>query len=200
MRERKCIVSNEVLPETELIRFVADRDGNVLPDVAAKAPGRGVWVTAHREQVEAAIQRKGFARGFKTPVLPAKDLADQVEVQLRKRCLDLLGMGRRGGQVVSGYEKVRSHIRNQQPGWLIEAFESKADGRGKIVALCRAIWDDVPLVGCFSSLELGKALGRDHGTHVLMQSGALAVHMGLQLARLSGFTPVIPLHWGQKDG
>jgi len=51
------------------------------------------------------------------------------------------------------------------------------------------------LVGCFDSQTLGITLGREQVGHVLMNSGAIATRLGLQLGRLSGFTPVVPLHW-----
>ncbi len=200
MRERKCIVSNEVMPETELIRFVVDMEANVLPDIRAKAPGRGVWVGAKRELLDEAIAKRGFARGFKSQVKVPDDLTSLVEQQLRVLCLDLMGMARRSGQLVGGFEKVRSAIRAQKPGWLIEAENGSADGRNKILGLCRGVWDEVPLVGCFDDLALGKALGREHVGHVFMNSGAIATRFGLQLHRLSGFTPLTPLHWGKKDG
>jgi len=200
MRERKCIVSGETLPETGLIRFVADADGQVLVDIRSKAPGRGVWVTANRESIELALTRKGFVRGFKRQVQVPNDLGDQVEQQLRGSCLDLLGMARRSGQLLSGYEKVRAELRKARPGWLIEAADGSADGRNKILALGLGLWDDVPLVGCFAADALGQALGREQATHVLVQESGVAERLGLALARLSGFTPLIPLHWGQKDG
>jgi len=199
MRERKCIVSNLVLPRAELIRFVADDSGNVFADVNAKAPGRGVWVTANRESISSAIGN-GFARGFKRQACAPDDLADQVESQLRKLCLDLLSMARRGGNLLSGFEKVRSAIRNAKPGWLVEAKDGSEDGRRKILSLCRGVWGEVPLVACFDANELGIALGQSQGNHLLMQSGAIAQSLGLQLQRLSGFTPLIPLHWGEMDG
>ena len=51
MRERRCLVSGEVLAEDRLVRFAADPDGNVVPDVAAVLPGRGMWVRADRDAV-----------------------------------------------------------------------------------------------------------------------------------------------------
>jgi len=177
------------------VRFVTDEHGTVMPDVRAKAPGRGVWVSATRELVEQAIKSKGFARGLKSPAQAPDDLADQVTRQLRKLCLDLLGLARRSGQLVGGFEKVRSAVRTQKPGWLIHAEDGAKDGRHKILALCRGLWDEVPLVGCFDSQTLGITLGREQVGHVLMNSGAIATRLGLQLGRLSGFTPVVPLHW-----
>ena len=59
---RKCAVTREVLPKQQLIRFVADPAGNIVPDLKAKLPGSGVWVTAQKEHVETAEKRKVFGR------------------------------------------------------------------------------------------------------------------------------------------
>ena len=55
---RRCIVTRAELPPDDLIRFVADPSGHIVPDLARKLPGRGVWVTAERPAVEAAIKGK----------------------------------------------------------------------------------------------------------------------------------------------
>jgi hypothetical protein len=43
-QERKCLVTGARLEPDQLIRFVKGPDGRVVPDVAAKLPGRGAWV------------------------------------------------------------------------------------------------------------------------------------------------------------
>ncbi|VAV86841.1 COG2740: Predicted nucleic-acid-binding protein implicated in transcription termination / Ribosomal protein L7Ae family protein YlxQ [hydrothermal vent metagenome] len=200
MRERTCIVSGKVLPQTELIRFVAGPDDQLFVDIRAKAPGRGVWVSATQDSLQQAIKRKGFARGLKTNVQVPPDLIDQVQAQLSEHCLGLMGMARKSGQLVNGFEKVRSAIRSEKPGWLIEAKDGAADGRHKVLALCKGMWEEVPLVGCFDATALGSALGNDAAGHVLMRTGAIATQLGLQLHRLSGFTPIIPVHWTKMGG
>ena len=55
--ERRCIVTGETQPKAGLIRFVADPDGQVVPDLAEKLPGRGFWVVAERAALEAASRR-----------------------------------------------------------------------------------------------------------------------------------------------
>ena len=51
---RLCAVSRVHKPPEELIRFVAGPDGAIVPDLARRLPGRGVWVDATREAVDAA--------------------------------------------------------------------------------------------------------------------------------------------------
>ena len=64
-RERRCIVSGEIMPDNRLVRFVSAPDGEVVPDVAAKLPGRGLWVAAARAAVGEAVEKKLFARAAK---------------------------------------------------------------------------------------------------------------------------------------
>src|SRR3712207_3854865 len=89
-RERRDIVSGEVAPEARLIRFVPGPQGEVVPDLARKLPGRGLWVAADRASVAAAVKKNAFARAAKAPLKPSGDLPDIVERLLARRCLDLL--------------------------------------------------------------------------------------------------------------
>ena len=44
--DRMCIVTRARRSPDEMIRFVADPGGEIVPDIKRKLPGRGVWVTA----------------------------------------------------------------------------------------------------------------------------------------------------------
>src|SRR6516225_8615698 len=109
-RERRDIVSGEVMDEAHLIRFVAGPDGGVVPDLARKLPGRGLWVAADRASVATAARKGLFSRAAKTRLMAAPELADQVEMLLRRRLLSGLGLARRAGDLTSGFEKVSAAI------------------------------------------------------------------------------------------
>ena len=87
MRERRDIVSGEILPENRLLRFVADPDGNVVPDVAAKLPGRGLWVEASKVAIAKAVEKKLFSRAAKAPVTATADLVERAERALVTRMI-----------------------------------------------------------------------------------------------------------------
>src|SRR5688500_1296312 len=99
-RERRDIVSGEVMDEARLIRFVAGPGGTVVPEVGRKWPGRGLWVAADRASVEAAVKKNAFSRAAKTKLAPPAGLADQVEALLPRRLLDGLGLARRVGELI----------------------------------------------------------------------------------------------------
>ena len=110
-RERRDLATRQVMDESRLIRFVAAPDGSVAPDLGRKLPGRGMWVEATRAAVDEAVKRNLFARAAKAQLKPAPDLSDRIEGLLARRCLDQLGLARREGVLISGFEKAAAAIR-----------------------------------------------------------------------------------------
>ncbi|MEW6016859.1 MAG: RNA-binding protein [Pseudomonadota bacterium] len=197
-RERRDVVSGEVRPEETLIRFVVGPDGVVVPDLARKLPGRGVWVAADRDSVQAAAKKGGFARSAKTRASAPPDLADQVERLLARRVLDGLGLARRGGQLISGFEKVSAALASGQAAWLIEASDGAADGRRKIFAAARRAPRPVECLGVFTSAELGLALGLENVIHTAFLAGRSADRWATDVRRLGGFRPLLPESWREE--
>lgn len=193
-RIRRCALTHEVLPEAELIRFVADMDGNLFPDPAARAPGRGVWVRATRDAVDLAVRKNAFGRSLKRAVTPASDLSDLAAAALRKRCLDLISIAKKAGAIVTGNDQVAAFLRANEPAWRLEASDGSPDGRSKLNGLSLA-WGGVPTVGCFSGAELGMALGRDVVIHALLSHSPIAQSWTAEIRRLGGFVPLVPDDW-----
>src|SRR4051812_45032493 len=101
-RQRRDIVSGEVMPEARLVRFVAGPGGVVVPDLDRRLPGRGVWVEATRAAVETAAKKGLFSRAAKAKLTAPPDLADQVENLMARRCLERLGLARKAGALTWG--------------------------------------------------------------------------------------------------
>jgi predicted RNA-binding protein YlxR (DUF448 family) len=197
-RERRCIVSGEVLPEARLVRFVAAPDGSVAPDLARKLPGRGVWVEARREAVDEAVRKGAFSRAAKTKLVAEPDLADLIERLLSKRCLEILGLARREGALVQGFEKTHMAIRSGKAAWLIEASDGSSDGRGKLVGAALAAARPVEVCGAFSAEQLGLALGLDNVIHLALLAGRRAERWSEEAHRLAGFRPLLPESWREE--
>lgn len=197
-RERRDIVSGEVMDEARLIRFVPGPDGRVAPDVARKLPGRGLWVAADRASVEAAAKKNLFARAAKAKVSAPPELADLVENLLRRRLLAGLGLARKAGEITSGFEKVSRAITGQEAAWLIEASDGAADGRRKLLAVARKQPRVPGLIGAFSAAELGLALGGENVIHTAFLAGRAADRWAQDVHRLSGFCPLLPESWREE--
>jgi predicted RNA-binding protein YlxR (DUF448 family) len=188
LRERRCVVSGEVLPDTQLIRFAADPDGNVVPDIAAALPGRGMWVHADRNSVTAAVAKSLFSKSAKAPLKADADLADRVERLLVQRMLADLGLARRAGQAVFGFDNVlRALDEKVPPALLIEASDGAADGRRKLAGSAYARGLKIETIEALTSAELSLALGRENVIHAALKPGRLAERLIFDARRLSGF-------------
>ena len=197
-RERRDIVSGQVMDEAALVRFVAGPGGLVVPDLARKLPGRGLWVAADRASVETAVKQGAFSRAAKAKLAASADLADQVETLLRRRLLDGLGLAKRAGELISGFEKVASTLNAGKAAWLIEASDGAADGRRKILNVARKSPKPPQLCGLFDAEELGLALGAENVIHTAFLAGRGADRWTNDVRRLSGFRPLLPESWREE--
>ncbi len=187
--ERQCCLTREVRPAAELIRFVVSPDGELWPDVDAKADGRGVWVTATAAAVAEAERKKAFARSLKTQVKVPDDLPELTRHHLEQRLLGALGLARKAGQIATGATRVEKTLRAGDAIALLSASDAAADGRNKMVALLRGlgIEGQTPHFELLSSAQLGLALGLDNVIHAALTKGAAAQSALARALRLARF-------------
>ena len=184
-RERLCIVTRAVLPEEKLVRFVVDPQGQVVPDVAAKLPGRGMWVLADRATLERAVAKGHFSHAAKAPVAVSYDISDRVEKLLVERMCGDLGLARRAGQLIAGFDNVAGALAGRRPPTvLIEASDGADDGRRKLLGAARG---GVMVINCLTRAEMSLALGRENVVHAALTSGRLSVRLAADAGRLGGF-------------
>ncbi|HXZ02050.1 MAG TPA: RNA-binding protein [Stellaceae bacterium] len=181
--ERRCLASGAVRAKSELVRFVVAPGGRIVPDVAGKLPGRGLWLTAGRDIVALAVTKRLFARAARQPVIVDDDLAERVEALLAERCRDHIGFARRAGQAVMGFAKVEAALARGKAAVLLAAADGAADGRGKL----RALAPELPVVEQLTGAELGVAFGREHVVHAALAPGPIARALMADAARLAGF-------------
>ena len=188
LRQRRCLVTGAVQSESRLMRFVADPDNNVVADVAARLPGRGLWVTATRDAVNRAVEKKLFSRAARQPVTASADLADRAEKALVTRILGDMGIARRGGSLLLGFDNVLRGLEGPKPPKvLIEALDGSRDGKRKLYAAAHRLELDCVVVECLTSAELGLALGRENVIHAAIQPGGLSERLIFDAERLAGF-------------
>lgn len=191
---RRCIASYEVRPKDGMIRFVISPDGEVVPDLEEKLPGRGLWLSAEKAAMAKAIQKSLFAKAARRAVRVSPDLGERLDRLLERRCLDSIGLARRAGLALAGYEKVRdalraNHVgsRGPAPALLVEASDGSPDQRGKVTALAPGL----PVIDLFDSSALAAALGRDHAVHTVIARGRLAEGLARDAARLKGIRGIV---------
>ena len=189
------------MPETQLIRFVAGPDAHIVPDIAAKLPGRGLWVRADSETITKAVAKNLFSRAAQVKVDADIDLAARTEKLLAASMLNTLGLARRAGELVLGFEKTEAALRGANPPTvLIEAADAAADGQRKLQAAAYAKGAAPFVIGCFTSAELGLALGLENVIHASLKAGRFAERLVFDAGRLQGFRPLKPLAWNGFSG
>lgn len=182
-RLRRCIATRESLPRERLVRFVVGPDQVVVPDVAGKLPGRGLWLSASRDIVSRACAGNLFAKAARSPARVPVDLAQQVEDLLARRCLELVGLARRAGQAVAGFEKVRAVLSRDRAGALLTAADGAAGGRDKLGVL----QPGVARIDILTGTELSGVFGRETTVHAAVVKGNIADRLVVEAARLAGF-------------
>lgn len=198
--QRRCIVSGDVHAPDDLIRFVVGPDQQLVPDVDGRLPGRGIWLSASREAIDMATKKNLFAKAARQRVAVSETIAADIEALLLDRCLRRLGLARRAGEAVAGFEKVSDWIRRggdrERGGLLVQARDGAADGRGKLSRLARALGEETGItveeIVCFDGFELGGALGVDHAVHTAISAGGNANALKRDARRLEGVRGLAP--------
>ncbi len=193
--ERRCIVTGEVRPKRELLRFVVGPDGVIVPDVLEKLPGRGIWVLADRKALEEAIRRKLFSRAARMQVEIPEGIADEVEKQLARRVIDLIALARKAGLAVTGYEKVKGWLESGRARVLIQASDGSERGKSRL----RPPEGGNGHIGILSARELGLAFGRENVIHGALASGGLTTRVVEEAERLKGLRANLGASGAGKD-
>lgn len=182
--QRRCIVTGEVGPTAGLVRFVVGPGDTVVPDIAGRLPGRGLWVTASVRSVDEAVRRGLFARAARGRATAPEDLAAQVRDALARRVLELLGLARKAGVLVAGFAKVEAQAARGGIAVLFLASDAGEEGRRNAAALSARC--DAPVIAAFSAEQLGLALGRPNVVHAALTAGGPGKPSGAQQSARAG--------------
>ena len=190
---RKCILTGESFSQDELVRLAMGPDGQIAPDVRAKAPGRGAWISVNRAALETALAKgqlkAALSRAFKTgPLVIPADLAEQLEKALKRATLDRLGLEARGGTLLTGSEKIETAARRDELSMLLHASDAGQDGSSKLAQAWRVGSDreGEDLRGMTLPVDrqgLSVALGRQNVVHIGIIDRRAAERISNMLAR-----------------
>jgi predicted RNA-binding protein YlxR (DUF448 family) len=190
-------------PRDSLIRLALGPDGQIAPDVRARAPGRGAWIGVNKAGLEQAVAKgklKGvLARAFKTGdlIIPA-DLPEKIEAALRQSALDRLGLEARAGTLLTGSEKIETAARRGEVQLLLHAADAGKDGCSSLDQAWRAGGGGDGtlrrgLVLPEKRTILSLALGRQNVVHIAITDRAAAARVRHALDRWCAFI-------GRNDG
>jgi hypothetical protein len=187
--ERLCVATREVRPIGDLIRFVVGPDGEAVPDVKSKLPGRGVWVTATHEALGEAIKRKAFARGFKRDVRLPADLIGRTEQLLERAVIDALAVAGKAGLVATGFAKTEAALAHDHVVALLHAAEAAPEGVRKLDAAIRRQGAGAApaMIRFLTTEQLDLALNRPNVIHAAVLAGPASETFLARCRRLERF-------------
>ena len=195
--ERRCIITGERGPKSGLIRLALSPDGEVAPDIRARAPGRGAWIGVERAALDTAISKgklKGsLARAFKgAPLNVPEDLSDKIEASFERAVLDRLGLEARAGMLATGSDRIAEAARRGQVHLLLHASDAAEDGSRKLDQAWRVgrEAEGSGLAGLTLSLDrnrLSAALGRVNTVHIAITDKKAAERVTRDLDRWHHF-------------
>lgn len=185
---RRCIVTRQALEKAAMIRFVLDPEGQVVPDLKGKLPGRGLWVTADRAVLAEAAKRNAFAKAARQSAKVPAHLVERVAELARREVAELIGLARKSGQLRAGFEKVQIALEAGKVRVLIAASDGAEDGRGKLARLASrtGAGSGVEIVAPLTAAELAQALGREHAVHAAVAPSGIADRIIAACRRLNG--------------
>ncbi len=203
--ERTCVLTRGKGERDQLIRLALGPDGQVHPDVRAKAPGRGAWIGVTRSVLEAAVAKgklKGaLSRAFKTnDVTVPDDLGGRIEEALSRAALERLGLEARASTLATGSERIEEAARKGALHLLFHAADASADGNRKLDQAWRVGMDEEgsARAGLILSVDrtiLSVALGRENVVHVGVTDARAAERVAAAVDRWHGFIDHAPTGW-----
>ena len=188
---RLCAVTRLERPIAELIRFVADPNGEIVPDLSGKLPGRGVWVTAERAAVDAAVKANVFARSLKRQVKMPDGLASRIEAQCIARAGQALSIANKAGLVITGYQQVEALVESGEAAALIHGSDAAEGGKDKLnrkfIAVLREKGRQSRILGALTIQQLSLAMGRSNVVHAALKPGGAAEKFVSEAGRLERY-------------
>jgi predicted RNA-binding protein YlxR (DUF448 family) len=182
---RRCAVTRARLPKETMIRFVIGPDRQVVPDLAARLPGRGIWLSAAGDVIDTARTRGAFAKAARGAVTVPPDLTAVLQASLTRRIGECLGLARRAGQAVCGFQKAREWLVAGRAGLVVEASDGSADERARFLGRHA---ETIEVIAPLNGAALGAVFGRDHVVHVAIARGRLATALANETKRLAGLS------------
>ncbi len=179
--ERTCIITREAKAKEALIRFVIGPGDKLVPDLAGKLPGRGIYVTVSKLLVAEAIAKRVFSRAAKRQVQIPEGFLNQLEALMERRMAEALSMARKAGQVVTGFEKVEEAAKSGKVEALIHATDAGEDGVKKLAFYIGPVFTNLPRD------LLSTVLGRENAVHAAVIHGPAAAFFIAEARRFALF-------------
>ena len=179
-----CIVTKNTFPRTEMLRFVVSPNREIVFDADEKLPGKGIWISADKDILQKAVQKKIFNKAAGMSVVIPENLTDIVLGKLQEKCLSLLAFARKAGMLVFGFEGVKKALTNMVVSVVFEADDAAQNGKDKLYRPT----DTFPVFSCLTREDLGQITGMEQQVHVAVLDSKLAENLIVAGKKLELYT------------
>ena len=179
-----CIVTKNTFPRTEMLRFVVSPNREIVFDADEKLPGKGIWISADKDILQKAVQKKIFNKAAGMSVVIPENLTDIVLGKLQEKCLSLLAFARKAGMLVFGFEGVKKALANMVVSVAFEADDAAQNGKDKLYRPT----DTFPVFSCLTREDLGQITGMEQQVHVAVLDSKLAENLIVAGKKLELYT------------
>ncbi|MDD4520092.1 MAG: DUF448 domain-containing protein [Alphaproteobacteria bacterium] len=181
---RTCLITRKALPKEELLRFVISDEGDLVFDLENKLPGRGFWLLADKKVLQEALLKKPFH----TPKLKIEEgFEKKVEERLLKRILSFIGLAKKSGVLIAGFDSVKINLIKEKLQILFLASDGAENGQEKVNAVLEKMVKKPLICSDFSSKELAFSLNRDKVVYMGVTESAFADSFEKELNRYHAF-------------
>ena len=181
---RTCVACRREKSQEQLVRYVAAPDGTLAVDYRHRLPGRGAYTCISYDCLQEAVEKRQFQRSFRgrCQQVDFNTLAGQLKSAIEQKIVNLLGMGRKSGQVTSGTNAIMQALRHNDDVALVVVTEDISPAIAeKLQGL--AARQKVDCSRLLGKDLLGQILGKGERSAVAVQKGALANAILIELQR-----------------
>ena len=179
-----CIVTKNVFPRSEMLRFVVSPTREIVFDAEEKLPGKGIWILADKDTLQKAVLKKMFNKAAGMSVDVPENLADIVLGRLQEKCVSLLALARKAGVLVFGFEGVKKALTNMSVSVAFEAEDAAQNGKDKLYRPT----DDFPVFSSLTREDLGQITGMEQQVHIAVLNSKLADNLIIAGKKLELYT------------
>jgi len=186
--QRSCLGCRQVRGKDSLIRFVLSPQGEVVPDIEFKLPGRGAYTCISTQCLRSALSQRQFSRAFKREIVTVApdEMIEQIVNVMRSRILGYIGLANRSGNVISGGSMVSDAIRGaHKPGLILLAKDVSASIGDKIVLL--AAVHRIACIHVMTKDDFGAILGKAPRSAVAIKTGGFVLQLKNEIERYRNF-------------
>jgi predicted RNA-binding protein YlxR (DUF448 family) len=158
-----------------LIRLVRTPEGELIPDLKAKLPGRGVYLCSRSSCIKRASRKNVLAHSLRESIAASEleGLEGRIREALIVKAHSFLSVLRKGNKIVVGRESIQRRLKKKEIHLLLLAKEAAEAWTG-------IGGGSVPLQIFFSREQLGSAVGKSPQPAL----GVLDERASLELIRL----------------